>query len=90
MDNHDVDPTLVAEARALADRARRDSITLTMLVQAATAKLRPGFAAALDYALQAGWIEGVAGGKKGWGLAEIIERQHDDLDDVDDPTNRAT
>lgn len=57
-DINDVDPDIVAAAKQLADRAARDGITLAMLIQAATSRKRPGFEAALAYALEAGLIAG--------------------------------
>lgn len=52
----DIDPALESAARALADRARHDGISLTVLMQAATSRRRPDFAAALAVAIDKGFL----------------------------------
>ena len=83
----EADPTIVAAGRSLADRARKDGISLTMLVQAATLRRRPEFAAALDYAIEAGLIDGWQGVEKDGGPGDFYT-PHDTHDADVEPVAR--
>lgn len=52
----DTDPAIIAAARALADRVQHDRIGVAVLLQAATTRRRPDFAAALAVAIERRWI----------------------------------
>lgn len=77
----DVDPAVIAAARSLADRARHDGISFAMLMQAAKTRLRPDFAEALAYAIEAGWIDGWQGPEKDGASATDSDAQLCDTGD---------
>ena len=59
MTDSDVDPAIVAAALDLVNRARHDGIPDRVVINAARMKLRPTYTAAVNYAIDAGWLNDI-------------------------------